>query len=194
MSSSRSRRRAAARSRRRSQSADSRSTVAFLLVACFGILFAGCGGGVADEKDAAEEFAFTEQDVERFREIVMGDTATQAALTPHLVVEDTGEDGLPVLDLSTVSRFNAVRSGTESQDMYQVTNEFLNMRTSPKVTAEQQARLEKGAVLSVLSFHDAAWAQVKLPNGREGYVSTRYIAKMTAEDKLAEEKQAFEGQ
>ncbi|PIQ75948.1 hypothetical protein COU78_03205 [Candidatus Peregrinibacteria bacterium CG10_big_fil_rev_8_21_14_0_10_49_24] len=195
MSPSRSRRRAAVRSRRRSHISDSRSTVAFLLIACFGILFAGCGGGVQEDKEPAEEFAFTEQDVEKFRELVMGDTGSQAVRTPHLVVEGSNEGDLPVLDLSEVARFDAVRSVTSGEEgIYRVTNDFLNMRTSPKVTAEQLERLERGDTFTVLKFHDAAWAQIKLANGREGYVSTRYIAKMTSEDKLPEENAAFEGQ
>lgn len=194
MSPSRSRRRAAARSRRRSHITDSRSTVAFLLIACFGILFAGCGGGVSEDKDPAEEFAFTEQDVEKFRELVMGDSGSQIVPTPHLVVEGSTEGDVPVLDLSEVAQFNAVRSVASEEGVYRVTNDFLNMRTSPSVTAEQLARLERGETFTVMKFHDAAWAQVKLPNGREGYLSTRYIAKMTAEDRLPEEKAAFEGQ
>src|SRR3989339_1638785 len=61
-----------------------RSLVAFLLVASFGILFAGCGGKPpADE----EEFAFTAEDLARFR-----DLARQA---------DMGESGTTVLDLAS---------------------------------------------------------------------------------------------
>ena len=183
------------RSRRRSRHpVSNRSVVAFLLVACFGILFAGCGG-TPPEEETAEEFAFTEDDVARFRELVMGDeTGTAATLTPHLVVEGSEEEGPPVLDLSQVDSYNAVRSGTSGEDVYRVTNTFVNVRTAPQVTAEQLERLVKGDAFTVMGFHDAAWAHIRLANGREGYVSTRYIAKMTSEEKLAEEKAKFDGQ
>ncbi len=182
------------RSRRRSRRpADKNSTVAFLLVACFGILFAGCGG-TPPEKESAEEFAFTEEDVARFRELVMEDESGMSALEPHLVVEETEEGGPPVLDLSKVSSFNAVRSGNSGEDVFRVTNAFLNMRAEPRATSEQVGRLVKGDVLTVLGFHNAAWVHVRLPNEREGYVSTRYIAKMTSEEGLAAEKEKFSGQ
>tara|TARA_Y100000310_G_scaffold343528_1_gene451651 strand:+ start:1489 stop:2862 length:1374 start_codon:yes stop_codon:yes gene_type:complete len=173
---------------------DNRSTVAFLLVACFGILFAGCGGSPS-EKQSAEEFAFTEDDVARFRDLVMGDeTGTASTLTPHLAVEGSEDGGPPVLDLSQVSSYNTVRSGFSGEDVYRVTNAYVNLRSAPRVTAEQIGRLAKGDVLTVIGFHDAAWSHVKLPNGREGYLSNRYIAKATSEERLAEEKAKFEGQ
>lgn len=182
------------RSRRRSRRPlGHRSTVAFLLIACFGILFAGCGSPPPN-KEEAEEFAFTEQDVERFRELVMNDRSTGSVMQPHLVTGEEEPAALPVLDLSQVDAYNSVRSGGDADDIYRVTNEFLNLRTAPYVTAEQVGRLEKGDMLTVMKFHDAAWAQVRMLNGREGYVSTRYIAKMTSEDKLAAEKARYEGQ
>jgi len=171
-----------------------RSTVAFLLVACFGILFAGCGGA-PPERESAEEFAFTEDDVARFRELVMTDeTGTASTLSPHLIVDETGEQGPPVLDLSLVGSYKAVREGVSGEDIFRVTNAFVNLRTAPSVTSEQVGRLVKGDLLTVQKFHDAAWAFVRLPNGREGYLSTRYIAKMTSEEKLPEERAKFEGQ
>jgi len=183
------------RSRRRRRHLDTRSTVAFLLVACFGILFVGCGAP-PPEKEPAEEFAFTEEDVARFRELVMeGEEGMPVVQEPHLMAEETGENsGTPVLDLSQVSSYNAVRSGNSGEDVYRVTNAFLNMRAEPKVTVEQVDRLVKGDVLTVLGFENAVWAHVRLPNAREGYVSTRYIAKMISEEGLAAEKEKFKGQ
>jgi len=182
------------RSRRRARrQAGNRSTVAFLLVACFGILFAGCGGNTS-EGESADEFAFTEDDVARFRELVMEDETGITSTAPHLVADETEDGGPPVLDLSKVDSYMAVRSGISGEDVFRVTNVFVNLRTAPRVTSEQVGRLVKGDAVTVLGFHDAAWAHVKLPNGREGYVSNRYIAKMASEEGLAAEKAKYEGQ
>mgnify|MGYP001088471692 CR=1 FL=1 len=185
------------RTRRRPQTADSRSIVAFLLISCFGIMFAGCGGAPANE--GADEFSFTEDDVARFRELVMGDDGSGDTLVPHIITEDqvltTGETEIPILDLSLVDTYKAVRvgAGGGGEDFYRVTNAFVNMRAQPRVTGEYVDRLEKGTSFALIDFHDAAWAKIRLPNGREGYVAARYIAKSTSEENLAAEKEKFTG-
>ncbi|MDA1208912.1 MAG: SH3 domain-containing protein [bacterium] len=185
------------RTRRRPQTADSRSVVAFLLISCFGIMFAGCGATPANE--GADEFSFTEDDVARFRELVIGEEGSGDTLIPHIFTEDdvpeTGKTDIPVLDLSLVDTYNAVRMGAggDGEDIYRVTNAFVNMRAQPRVTGEFIDRMEKGTSFVLIEFHDAAWAKIRLPNGREGYVATRYIAKNTSEENLAAEKKQFEG-
>jgi peptidoglycan/xylan/chitin deacetylase (PgdA/CDA1 family) len=183
------------RRRRRSFSSGG-PLVAFLIVASFGILFAGCGAPKDDEP--MEEFTFTADDVARFRELTGQEegSTTSVEAQPYLDAEEGGiesEEEMPVLDLSLVSTYDSIRSGPAAtgEDLYRVTNTFLNVRSAPNVTADSSDRLDNGDVITVLEFVDAAWAHVRLPNGREGYVAQRYIAKLTSEAKLAEEKEKF---
>ncbi|MDD4287940.1 MAG: SH3 domain-containing protein [Candidatus Peribacteraceae bacterium] len=188
---------------RRSMAAvTTRSFIAFLLIASFGILFAGCGS--ASQVDE-EEFSFTAEDLARFRELaqqadMVGSGTTVAETSSGVVMELAAEQKLPteppVLDLSLVKTYDAVRTGPglTSKDTYQVTNEFLNVRSAPNVTSSQVARLLRGETVTVLEFMDAAWAKVRLADNREGYISQRYIAKIVSEEQLKKEKEAFAGQ
>jgi len=186
------------RSRRRSR--DSRPLVAFLLVASLGILFVGCASPQTTEEDF-EEFTFTEDDIERFRKLAReaeGEEAYRssgALAVPHLLKEGGEDAGPPVLDLSLKGTYDAIRSepGGLGESLYRVTNAFLNVRSQPRVTASEVDRLNRGDTVEVLEFADAAWAKVKLADGTEGYVAQRYIAKLTSEERLALEKEKFEG-
>jgi len=180
-----------------------RPLVAFLLVASFGILFAGCGTSTPEQPE--EEFNFTEEDVARFRELARDaqEEIEQGVGTGTFVPrlsdgeEVEGVEGVeaPVLDLSNVKRFESLRAGPAAtgDNLYRVTNVFLNVRSEPRVTAAFVTRLDEGNMVKVLDFVNAAWAQVRLMDGMEGYVATRYIAKIVPEDRMAEEKQSFEG-
>lgn len=189
--------------------AAARPLIAFLLIASFGILFAGCGReepairGPEDEGD----FSFTEEDVARFRELAREEESILTGTGTAPGLDLTGGSELlpgkpPVLDLSSVSVYEAIRSGPAATgtNLYRVTNEFLNIRAAPNVTAVLLGRLEQGELVTLMEFVDAAWAKITLPPGmqstgasREGYVSSRYVAKLVAEHKLAEEKKAFDG-
>lgn len=178
-----------------------RSFIAFLLIASFGILFAGCGGQTPPKE---EEFTFTADDVARFRELAnRADTHSGAVLggsgTIRLETQGSGSElptEAPVLDLSLVKTFDAIRSGPSAvgKETYQVTNEFVNVRSAPNVTATQIARLTQGESVNVINFVDAAWAKVRVGANMEGYVSSRYIAKLVSEENLAKEKEAYKGQ
>jgi len=180
-----------------------RSFIAFLLIASFGILFAGCG---SPAQKAEDEFSFTAEDLARFRDLAQqadmsGSGATVATATSSgAVMELAAGQKLPteppVLDLSLVKTYDAVRAGPglTGKDTYQVTNEFLNVRSAANVTSSQLARLVRGDAVTVLEFVDAAWAKVRLADNREGYISQRYIAKIVSEEQLKKEKEAFTGQ
>ena len=187
---------ATVRRRHSARSANGSSVVAFLLVACFGILFAGCGSPPPEE-GTADEFAFTEQDVARFRELVM-EGGSGSSIQPHLVGNedaDTNLSSLPTLDLSNIDTYRAIRGGaSDDGEIYRVTNEFVNIRTSASVTSPQVDRLKKGDRMKLLEFPNAAWAKILLPNGSEGFVSSRYIAKATSGEELSAEKEKFAGQ
>lgn len=189
---------------RRGSTSPSRSMVAFLMVASFGILFVGCGGQEVPE-EPVDEFTFTEDDVQRFRELVhdaqedsTGGITGTSGIVPNLEgssAEPAAVDAPPVLDLSNVSAYNSIRSGpgAAGDNVYRVTNSFLNVRSDPWVTAAAIERLVNGDAVEVIDFTDAAWAHVRLADGQEGYVALRYISKLVAEEKIDEEKAAFDG-
>lgn len=178
---------------RRERSA-TRPFVAFLLITSFGILFAGCSEQTIPEPDV---FTFTADDVARFRELVGdGQQDVPSALVPRLE-PDAGSTGTGpvVLDVSLMRTYDAIRSGpgATGENVYRVTNAFLNVRTEARITAPEVARLEQGDTLQLVDFVDGAWAKVQLADGREGYIAHRYVAKLTSEEKLAEERKKFEG-
>ncbi len=178
------------RSTRRKQHTQ-RPLVAFLLVASFGILFAGCGGEPA-EIPQADEFSFTMEDIAKVKQMASDGTG---AYIPRLELapEAEGGDLPPVIDVGSISKFNAIRTGTDGeQDMYRVTNTFLNVRNAPRVTASQIGSLNQSDSVEVLEFVDAAWAKIAYEN-EEGYVSSRYISKLVSEEKLAKERQKYDG-
>ncbi|MBM3227834.1 hypothetical protein FJZ27_03160 [Candidatus Peribacteria bacterium] len=167
--------------------------VAFLLVASFGILFAGCGQPQSEE----DTFTFTEDDVARFREVAGEDEAGSGATTElsPVLTGQTDPEALPKLDLSMAKTYDAVRSGPAAagEETYRVTNAYLNVRAEPKVTATEVARLTQGDTVEVRDFMDAAWAKVSLGGSKEGYVSTRYIAKLVSEEQLSAERKKYDG-
>lgn len=178
------------RSHRRSSAP--RPFVAFLLVASFGILFAGCGGEKPSEIPQADEFSFTAEDLARVKELVGGGTG---AFIPRLELapEAEGDGGPPVIDVGTISKFDAMRAGMNGEaNMFRVTNTFLNVRSAPNVTASQIGRLEQSDSVEVVEFVNAGWAKV-LFEDQEGYVASRYISKLVSEVGLVEERKKYDG-
>lgn len=171
----------------------------FLLVASFGILFVGCGGASPGE----EQFTFTEDDLAEFTDIADGSTsgsvvAGTGAEVPYLLPLPSGSGATQtevVLDLSKVPQYNAIRSGgVTERNQFRVTNDFVNVRAQPNTTSELLERIDRGGMVSVVSFPDATWAEVQLADGRKGFVALRYLARVTSDERLAEEKKQFEGQ
>ncbi len=180
----------------RSRSHGPRPLVAFLILASFGILFAGCSG----PEDATETLVFSDEDEAQYRELstdaMSGSTVTgsgsevdemEALSSGSGATADTAE-----LDLSMVDSYASIRSGAASGAGYQVTNEFLNVREKPSTGAASVGRLNYSDSVNVVEFTDGQWAKVKLASGVEGYSAHRYLAKATSEERLAEEKKQFE--
>jgi peptidoglycan/xylan/chitin deacetylase (PgdA/CDA1 family) len=163
----------------------------------FSFLLAACGGGSSPDE---EEITFNADDVARFRELVdearIEASGSGAAAGSGLAVTTPLPGEAPVIDLSLVPLHESLRTGqSESGEaLFKVTGDFANLRDGPRVNAGLLGQLLKGDTLTVLEYPDAAWAKVRLPDGREGYVSLRLIAKLVTEDRLAEERKAFEGQ
>ncbi len=178
---------------RRPAAVSSSSLVVFLFVACFGILFAGCGTPPAD--DTLEQFTFTEDDIAEFRRLASSAASGAVSSVAPTLVQTGATSSIPVLDLSMVTQYSAMRSGPASagENVYRVTNAFVNVRSAPSATASQTAKLVKGDAVRLVEFTDAAWAKVQLQGGADGFVSTRYIAKLTTEEALAREKQQYQG-
>ncbi len=186
---------------RRSRSYGASPLVAFLLVASFGILFVGCGGTAPGE----EEITFTEDDLADFTDVA-SDTETESGSVtggsgselPYLLPLPSGSGatgGEIVLDLSKVPRYDAIRTGSVTdRNQFRVTNEFVNVRAAADSKSAFVAKLDRGASVVVVSFPNASWAEVQLPDGKKGFIALQYLARVTGDDRLAEEKKQFEGQ
>ena len=155
-----------------------------------------------EDVDGTEEFTFTEEDVARFRELTQ-ETSSSSGMSGsgrNIVLDIREASSLegteaPVLDLSLVKTYTAIRSGpgATGENLFRVTNEFLNVRDKANVTAASLERLDQGALVKMVELVSAAWAKIEYAKGKEGYVALRYLSKVASEDKLAEEKKAYEG-
>lgn len=190
----------------RSRASALRPLVAFLIVASFGILFAGCKG--PEEAGNDQNFVFTEQNMNQAQQLAQnaqqqtsGSGTAQAGTgsTPYLEPIGAGSGSSSqgvVLDLSMVKTYDSIRQGQSGggQNVYEVTNAFLNVRKEAATASATIATLHQGDTLTVVNFVNAGWAQVKLADGTQGYVSTSYIAEQVSNDQLADAKKQFDGQ
>lgn len=180
----------------------SRPVAAFLLVACFGILFAGCSGPAASDDDA---FVFTEDSLTRYRQLADEATASGELLAgsgavpvkemqPIGVAAGTGTAAeVSGGDRTLVEAYNAIRMMESGpSNAFLVTNEFLNVRAQPSVTAATVQRLSYGDGVQVLEFLDGMWAKIRTAGG-EGYAAHQYLSKVTSAERLADEKKQFDG-
>lgn len=169
--------------------------ISFILIASLGILMVGCTSGAPPDTEEVEEYSFTAEDVEKFRELVkeQADTATGSAQV--LTMTGATEGTALATDNEQVKLFDTIRavSGETGENTYRVVNEFINVRTAPSLRAEEIAKVYQGELVTLLDFENAAWAKVQFAGGQEGYVAQRYIAKLTSEELLPEEKKAYEG-
>jgi peptidoglycan/xylan/chitin deacetylase (PgdA/CDA1 family)/SH3-like domain-containing protein len=179
------------------RSASHRPLIAFLLLAAFGILFAGCTPPQLQE----EIYSFTEEDVARYRDLAEGGTGSGAPYLESLtggsgtIVTGTGGEQTAVLDISNAASLDAMRTTpVTEQKRFQVTNTFLNLRSSPSARGAFLQRLDRGAPVDLVEFVNAEWAKVRLLDGTEGYVAHRYIGRVVSEERLAEEQKMYENQ
>lgn len=206
-SSSRSRSRSTARRSTGSGHSSAGPLVAFLLIASFGILFAGCSSTVVKgPNDGAEEdTTFTAEDVEAFQR--SQDAAASGSGKTVIRVSDKGSDLGPVditmetdsgsfmaQNPSLAQKYASIRMTTsgENSQVYRVTNAFLNVRAEPNTRAASVGRLEQGDPATLVEFTNASWAKVRLADGKEGYVSAAYLSKVVSEDQMKEEEKKYE--
>src|SRR3990167_7611815 len=167
------------------------------LIVCSAVVLSGCGR-VQGPDDVEEEFTFTAEDVVRFRELAQQarsrESETGTLGIPYLEPLDAVSDDDDTVYFSLNEAHEDMRADTVTDaEVYRVTNEFLNVRTESRVTASIVKRLVHGDAVTVLDFTDAAWARVKLSDGKEGFVAQRYIARLTTDARLPEEKKEFDG-
>lgn len=170
------------------------------MLAGFGLLFAGCGPAIRGPGDAGmEEFAFTEDDLEAMRAKDANNSGSVTVSEDDLALISSASGVLlsakdvPPVDLSKMSLYDAIRSAGK-QGAYKVTNGFVNVRAGPDPSAAFVARLENGVLVNVIEFTNASWVKVELSPGKTGFIASRYISKLTTDDKFAEDKKAFENQ
>lgn len=167
--------------------------IAFLLIACFGLLFVtGCSSSRVSD-DRVEDDTFTAEDVERFQELARGDGQDGSPLAPLSSTGTMVRSGSPqapsvvsqedstvalratsTVDPALRKRYDAMRSASSGKgsNVYRVTNAFLNVRTEPAVNAPFVARLNQGDLVTLVQFVNASWAQVTFPGPSSGSRST----------------------
>lgn len=198
------------RSRRQtSTSSAAAPIVAFLLIACFGLLFVtGCSSS-SSTAEKTQDDTFTQEDLARFQELskdgnasspVVGSGTVAVALSsadasvPTVSSSSAESIAVPAADPALRKQYDAMRATSGGQgNAYRVTNTFLNVRSEPNVTSAFVTKLDQGDLVSLVEFTNATWAKVQMPGGKQGYVSTRYISKLTTEAKLKMEQKTFEG-
>ncbi len=182
--------------------------VAFLLIASFGILFAGCNRTVRGPNDpesaVLEDTTFTAEDLARFQEladgsesgVVTGSGSSEGDIA-RLDIADSSSGTVagPTIDPALASKYLAVRAmpDTGATNVYRVTNEFLNVRAEANVKAASVGRLNQGELMTLVEFVNAGWAKIQMANGTQGFVASRYIAKLVSESRLKDEEKNFEG-
>lgn len=168
----------------------------FLLIASFGILFAGCSG--PEDMGETDTTIFTDEDIAKYRDITdsaSGSELTQSgsgAVIIDSIATGTGTAAVGELDLSVVDDYVALRQSVAGGNAFQVTNDFLNIRVAPSTSAATVERLELGTPVTIVEFINGQWAKVKLQSGKEGFAAHRYLAKATSEERLADEKKQYE--
>lgn len=209
-----------------------RSLIIFLLVACFGTLFMGCGRQPETTDKSFEEFTFNDNDLQRVQEVVASSSSTAFSSGSDLTVLGSSSSSIQtsfdltiqgsqsssstasiataavttsssasvpainvVLDVEKQKQYDNLRMGIVDQagNLYRVNNPFLNVRSSTQVGSTQVEKLNQGAIVTVLDIPNAQWAKIRMADGKEGYVAFRYIAKLTTEQRLPEDKKQFEG-
>lgn len=176
--------------------------VAFLLIASFGILFAGCSGPVKGPNDEGtlEDSTFSADDMAKLNELSSSGSVKSGSGTTQEVLEPIGSaadsDSSPSADPALIKAYAAMRSGgsTGGANVFRVTNDFVNVRSSPNTGGASVGRIERGDAVTLISFSDASWAKIKMASGQEGYVSARYISREVSEDQLNAERKKYEGQ
>lgn len=182
-----------------------RPTLVLVLASIAALTLTGCG---ADESAGADDqdLEFTVDVLERANDLarqaqdgVKDPLAGSGSVRPYLLV-GTGSQltgsGEVILDLSAVQGYDAIRSpiGLQPAGDYVVRNEFVNIRTEPTVRSSVVGRLNRGDSLHLIAFANADWAEVQMKDGKKGYVSAEYIARIVPDDKLAAELTPYEGQ
>jgi uncharacterized protein YgiM (DUF1202 family) len=198
--------------RRRQKSVTATPIMVFLLVASFGILFAGCSSSVSitgPTKDELTDVSFTENDIQKFRELASTSSSMSSAeatgvplITPPTVILSAASGTtLPSdeavsadIDLSMASTYKVLRQNpaTAGENLYVVNNTIVNVREAPSSSSKLLRTLDQGNTLKVLNWENGEWAKVEIPGGTTGFVTIRYIAKPVTKEDLPAKQKFFE--
>jgi uncharacterized protein YgiM (DUF1202 family) len=177
---------------------------AFLLIAAFGFLLTGCKSVHGPDAQQLQQDTFTADDVAKFQQL-SGDSSSPASASgslqavssvpaPSMIIASSGSEAIAasVADPALAKRYESVRGGTAAGGTaYRVINTFLNVRDKPLQNGAFVEKLDQGAVVQLAEFMNAGWAKIKTASGKEGYVSARYIAKLSTDASLEQDKKAF---
>jgi uncharacterized protein YgiM (DUF1202 family) len=175
--------------------------IAFLLIACFGLLFVtGCSSTVESPEKTADD-TFTAEDVARFQQLTSEQSSAPAmsgavlSNAPAEQAQTSAPAATYTVDPALKKTYDAYRMASSggAANTYRVTNTFLNVRAEPSVSAASVGRLDQGDLVTLIEFANATWAKITMQNGTQGFVSAQYISKLTTESKLKDEQKAFEG-
>lgn len=178
--------------------------VAFSLIAAFGILFAGCGGVKGpNSPETMDDTTFTADDIEQLANAGAssssipatggeGATASNPDLRP-----DGGSQGsvpsYPAIDPALKQSYDAIRTVPDvSGNMWKVVNEFLNVRAEARPNAASVGRLNNGETVELAEFVNANWAKIQMADGKTGFVSAKYIARVTSDEDRANAEKAYD--
>ncbi|MEK7137691.1 MAG: SH3 domain-containing protein [Patescibacteria group bacterium] len=180
------------------------------LIPLLSLLMGGCGSS----SNGYESVTFTEQDAAQISALLdqlesgqttgagaASSTSSQASLPGATAAVDVTQPAMvPVVDVaidtSQEHRFDALRAGIQGPagtNALRVTNTFLNVRAEPRVQSAKVEELTKGDRLKLLSFPNAAWVEVELPDGRKGFVNASYVAQLATESMLPKLKEQYAG-
>lgn len=170
------------------------SFVAFLLIASFGVLFVGCAP--PEPEKSFEEFTFSEQDLQKTHDLLAEQGSGEVVQELSLSGATATLSGTVTLDLAKQQEYDKLRAGVDvsTENVFMVSNSFLNIRSEMSVSSKQVAELRSGDTLVVTEIPNAAWAKVKLASGQTGFASFRYLSKLTTDDRLAADKKQYENQ
>jgi uncharacterized protein YgiM (DUF1202 family) len=157
----------------------------YVLLLCVGIFFVGCSSASTDTEP--EFVSFTAEELEK-----------AAILQDSGSVVPTGSQAIVSLSASSATlenlrnaEYEAFFANTTAQ--FVVNNPTVNVRSAPTVQSSALVTLQRGAAVDFIEFVNAAWAKIRLTDGREAFVTSRYITRMVPEDALSEDKKQYEG-
>lgn len=179
----------------------------FLLIASFGILFAGCSSGIrGPSAEDMNDITFTQDDVSKFREMTTSSSSVGVdggpGLVPPVVLSANSGSAVATvveneidLDRSEAPIYKALRMApaTAPDNQYVIANNIANLREGPSSASRLLKTLNNGDPVTVTGWENGEWARVDSA-GVKGFITIRYIAKPVTKEDLPAKEKFFENQ